>query len=303
MRIDTETGVYLTGGTGFIGEHLRNVLSERDVLVTLLVRNRTDVELRGNERVQRGDITDPTTLEIEGFDAVIHLAAKTNIEVALDHPSKTWAVNAEGTANILEETRTADVERFLYASSASVYGEPRSLPIDEDHPTDPLEPYGASKLAGEALVRSYGKAYDVSTVVARIFNAFGPSQPSHNVVPTIVSQALASDTIRLGNLSPSRDFIYVYDVVQGLLSLIEEGKSGEAYNIGRGDDISVERVAEMVAELVGNEIKVTSTTDRERDENIEITRHVADTTKTKSLGWTPEYDVERGLAETVEQFR
>lgn len=302
MRLDSDTCVYLTGGTGFVGSHLREALAKRGVSVTLLVREDRPVEVRGTERVQRGDVTVPETLTLADHDVVIHLAAQTSVDMAIKSPAQTWNVNADGTANILEGARKANVRRFLYASTASVYGPPTYLPIDESHPTNPVEPYGASKLAGDGLSRSYASSYDLETVVARVFNTFGPGQPDHNVIPAIVSQALTSNQVELGNLSPSRDFIYIDDVVAGLSSILCEGESGAAYNIGRGNSISVGDMAEMVVDIVGDDTEIVSATERQRSENVEIPNHVADISKISRLGWTPECDLREGIREMVNQL-
>lgn len=301
MNLDSGTTVFLTGGTGFVGSHLRSVLTDNDVPVTLLVREDKSVQTHKTEQVRRGDVTSPETLSFSGHDVVIHLAAQTSIEAAIEDPSATWNVNADGTLHVLEAAREASIDRFLYASTASVYGPPEYLPIDESHPTNPAEPYGASKLAGDGLVRSYASSYHLDTVVARIFNAFGPRQPTHNVVPAIVSQALDGERVELGNLSPARDFIYVRDVVDGLITILEEGDPGMAYNVGRGESVSVGEMAELVANEVNHDIDVVSTTDRQRSDDVEIPRHVADNSRLRQLGWEPSYDISEAIQETVKR--
>jgi nucleoside-diphosphate-sugar epimerase len=303
MRLDSETTVYLTGGTGYLGRHLRSALADRETDMTLLAREETTVEPYENERVSRGDLTDADTLDVTGHDVVVHLAAQTSIETSIEAPAQTWEVNADGTCNLLEATRNADTERFFYTSTASVYGSPESLPTTEAHPTNPREPYGAGKLAGEALARSYGTAYDLSTLVVRPFNTFGPGQPRHNVVPTMVTQALDGETIQLGNLSPSRDFIYVADVVSAFLTVLEDGAAGGVYNVGRGDYVSIGELARMVAELVDHDIDIVSETSKQRSGDVEIPRTVADISRLQSLGWAPEFDIKSGLEATIEAFR
>jgi len=294
--------VYLTGGTGFLGAHLRRILAEDDVEVTLLVRPGTLVAPRETESVVRGDVTDPETVSIDGHSACIHLAARTSVGGAIEAPRDTWDVDATGTLNVLEAARRADIDRFLYASTSSVYGKPTYLPIDESHPTNPREPYGASKIAGDRLVYSYYHTYGLPVVVGRLFNTFGPGQPSHNVVPAIVSQGLEDDEIELGNLSPSRDFLYVADTVRALRTLLTEGDAGDVYNVGSGEDVSIGDLAERVVSLLGGDIEVVSTADRRRDSGVEIPRHVADASKLRDLGWTPDYSLDDGLSETIDSF-
>jgi UDP-glucose 4-epimerase len=295
--------VYLTGGTGFLGSHFRAILDENDIEVTLLVRPGTSVTPRATESVDRGDVTDPETLSIAGHSTCVHLAARTSVGGAIDLPRDTWTTDATGTLNMLEAARGADVDRFLYASTSSVYGKPEYLPIDEGHPVNPREPYGASKLAGDRLAYSYYYSYDLPVVVGRLFNTFGPGQPDHNVVPAIVSQALEGKEIELGNLSPSRDFLYVADTVRALRTLVAEGEAGEVYNVGSGEDVSIGTLADRVVESASGEREVVSTTDRQRDGSVEIPRHVADASKLRALGWTRDYSLNDGLSETIDSFR
>jgi len=301
MHLNSNTPVYLTGGTGFIGLHLRSALADRQVPVTLLVREGRTVETRETEQIQHGDITTPESLLVEGHDIIVHLAAQTSIKAAVENPRSTWKTNADGTLNILEAAQQSKVSRFLYASTASVYGVPTHLPIDESHPVNPAEPYGASKLAGDGLTRSFNSCYDLDTVVARMFNTFGYRQPSHNVVSTIISQALTNKQVELGNLTSERDFIYIDDVVSGLTTILERGKAGTPYNVGCGEAVSIGEIAEMVVETVGRDVKVVSADIRQRSDDIEIPKHVADSSRLRDLGWKPRYDVRQGITETVDQ--
>ncbi|WP_101297060.1 NAD-dependent epimerase/dehydratase family protein [Halegenticoccus soli] len=292
--------VFVTGGTGFLGGHLRDALASEGLDVTLLVRPTTDVQVRPNESVRRGDVTAPENFELGNPDAIVHLAGQTSIETAIESPRTTWEINATGTLNLLEAARDADDARFVYASTASVYGPPEKLPISEDHPMYPAEPYGGSKAAADRLVHAYHRTYGLDTVTARIFNTFGPGQPTHNVVPAIIEQALTDETVELGNLSPSRDFLYVEDTVGALLTLLRSGERGEAYNVGRGEDTEIGELAGLILELIDRDVELVSTADRQRDEGVEIPRHVSDSSKLRSLGWSPDYDLEAGLKATID---
>lgn len=300
LRLD-DASIFLTGGTGFIGSHLRQHLAESGNTVTLLVRPDSAVNRKSNESVVRGDITDPDTFSVDGHDTIVHLAAQTSVEQAIDCPKRAWDVNATGTLHVLESARSVGIERFLYASTASVYGPPAQLPIEEDQAPNPVEPYGTSKLAGDQLVRTYHQAYGLSTVVVRLFNVFGPHQPMHNVIPTIIEQGLDDDTIELGNLTPTRDFIYVADAVSGLMTVLTKGEQGTAYNVARGREVQIVELAEMIVELLETSPTITSIPNRQRNEGVEIPRHVADTTRLRSLGWSPEYDLRHGLRRMIEE--
>lgn len=294
--------VFLTGGTGFVGTYIRQELAERGADVTLLVHDESNLETRDNESIVRGDLRHLDDVTIAA-DSVLHLGAKTDVRESIAEPTRTWAVNADGTLNLLELCRSEDVDRFCYVSTASVYGPPVELPVDEEHPLNPAEPYGASKLAGDRLTGAYDSAYDISTVIVRPFNLFGPGQPDYNVVPTIVKQALNGPRVELGNLSPERDFTYVEDAVSGILTVLEEGTSGEVYNLGRGETVSIRSLAEMITNQVNADISVVSVEERRRDDGVEIPKHVADASKLEGLGWKLRVSLEEGLNETIRAER
>jgi len=292
--------VFLTGGTGYLGSHLRRRLEVDGVSVVLFVRPETSVDTRPNESVVHGDVT--RQVEVTDAETVVHLAAQTSIEHAIEEPVSTWEVNATGTVNVLEAARTASVDRFLFASTASVYGPPESLPIDESHSLNPVEPYGASKLAADRMVRAYHRTYDLDAVIIRLFNTFGPAQPSHNVVPTIVTQALSGGPVELGNLSPSRDFLYVKDAVDAFVTVLKRGNTGEVYNVGSGEETTIRELARTAVDLVDSRIEIESRSNRQRDEDVETNRHVADTLKIADVGWSPDYGLKAGMQETIESF-
>lgn len=292
------SSVLLTGGTGFLGNHLREVLAEKNADVTVLVRPSSTIDTKDNEDELQGDISDDVRIDVSGQDFVIHLAAQTSVESSIREPNRTWDINATGTRNVLEACRGEEVRVFL-ASTASVYGTPSNLPISEEDPMNVQEPYGASKAAADLLAQSYHSSYGLDVTIARFFNVFGPGQPKHNVISTILRQALEGGPIELGNMSPSRDFIFVEDAISAVVTLIESGDPGVAYNVGRGEDVSIREITEMVTELVGDSLTVHSLDDIKRDDDIEIPRHVADTTRLRSLGWKPKYSVSEGLSETI----
>jgi len=298
----TTKSLFLTGGLGFVGTHIRQELAERDVDMTLLIRSESNVERYENESIVRGDLTHLSNISIAA-DSVLHLAARTNIKESIAEPTGTWEVNANGTLNLLELSRSEDVDRFCYVSTASVYGPPVNLPVDEGHILDPAEPYGASKLAGDRLAGSYNSAYNISTVIVRPFNLFGPRQPEYNVIPTIVKQALNTDRVELGNLSPERDFTFIDDAVSGILTVLEKGAGGEAYNLGQGEAVSIGTLVKMITERMNRDISVVSVEERQRDEGIEIPKHVADPSKLKALDWEPRIGLRPGLDEMIRYQR
>lgn len=293
--------VFLTGGTGFLGTHLRQELRERAADVTVLSTAPATVFTFEDETVVEGDLTDnPPT--IGEYDIVVHLAARTSVDASITDPKRTWEVNATGTLNMLERIRQDDIERLLLVSTASVYGAPKYLPIDEEHSMAPREPYGASKAAADRLTASYVHAYDTPAVIARPFNVFGPEQPRYNVVGEIIEQAQAGGQVELGNLSPNRDFSYVADVVGGLLRVLGDGTAGEAYNIGSGDSVSIRELAETIVSFFDRDIEIASVDAKRRQSSVEIEDHRADISKLAALGWSPEYSLRAGLRHTVEEW-
>lgn len=287
--------VYMTGGTGYLGSHLRKQLHKEDWSVTLLVRPGREVSPHSNESVTRGDVTDPASLDVSGHGSVLHLAARTDVDGAIAAPAETWSVNATGTLNVLEAARNADIERFLYTSTSRVYGPPETLPIDETHPTDPVDPYGASKLAGDRCTIAWDATYDLSTGVVRLFNSFGSGQPTTNVAALIADQIQSGGPVELRETAPERDFLYAPDVANGILTVLRRGESGEVYNVGRGSTVSVGELARRAIRVAGVDTRLIETGSGDREEGASIQKNVADSTKLQALGWEPSYSIEDGL--------
>lgn len=297
MKMDQWGPVYVTGGTGYLGHHLRQLLAEEDVSTTLLLRPGTETSLSSNESIRRGDLTDPNSLDFSGHEAVLHLAAQTDVEAAIDSPKETWEINATGTLHALEASREAGVNRFLYTSTSRVYGEPNHLPIAESHRTNPVDPYGASKLAGDRLVSSWNASYDMSTVVVRPFNSFGMHQPKSNVAAHIVDEIRSGGPVELRELSSERDFLYVPDVVTGILTALTKGEPGEVYNNGRGEAIPIGELAKLVVQVSEKDVTIVETGEQSREGGASIQKNFPDTQKLRSLGWAPRYSIQEGLRE------
>ncbi|ELZ39418.1 NAD-dependent epimerase/dehydratase family protein [Halorubrum tebenquichense] len=298
--------VLITGGTGFIGSHLVRELNTNNRRVTVLARERDATEHFSSD-VQSifGDVTFRNTLpSFEQFDAVFHLAGVVSVSGSIRNPQQTFSVNTTGTQNVLEQCRIDDVDHFVYLSSASIYGEPDRLPISEEHPIQPTHPYAATKAAGENLVQGYGAAYGIETTIIRAFTVYGPGQTEQNLIPTVIRQAQTKDRIQLGNMEPTRDFIHVSDLVRAveMLTTQEEPKY-EIYNVGSGQEHSVGEVVETILkELDKTELKVISEgTGRSRE--VEISRMVSDNSRIRDLGWSPKYDLEAGIVDTIRGIR
>jgi nucleoside-diphosphate-sugar epimerase len=289
--------VLITGARGFIGKYLVAELLRHGADVTGL----TIEGGNGGDRVNwvKGDITSPATIKgiCRDVDVVFHLAAISNVDASIRDPARTINTNTFGTANLLEEARTGGAKKFIYISSAHVYGVPQYVPVDEAHPTVPREAYAASKIASEQIVQAYANSYGIGYAILRPFNVFGAGQDTSFLIPGVISQALANGAIRVGNTDPTRDFLYVGDTVSGFLCVGDRGRG--VYNIGSGEERSIATVVEQIRDLIDRRVQITSDESRKRAGKVEIPRLCADVSRLKSLGWKPEVGFDEGLARTV----
>jgi nucleoside-diphosphate-sugar epimerase len=294
--------VFVTGATGFLGSHLVDRLTRYGAAVSVLVRGNPDriAKELGCLCVVQGDLSHP--FSIGDASTVFHLAAVSHVGRALEDPRQTFETNTAGTMTVLEAIRrSSSVERFVFVSTAHVYGTPRYVPIDEEHPLHAREPYAASKLAAETFVSAYGGAYGIPIAIARLFNTYGPRQNPDFVVPRIVKQALTQDTLTMGNLTPTRDFTFVDDVIEALLLLANA--SDGIYNVASGVEISIEMLVTRVAEILGKRLTVSSLRADRRSTGVEIERMWADIARIKALGWEPHVNLIDGLTKTIAWYR
>jgi len=299
--------VLVTGGAGFIGSHLIDKLLHEGFEVTALddfssgkienIRHHTGAS---NFRLIRGDIRNLGDVKkaVEDADAVFHLAAIVSVPLSVKNPSLVDDVNVRGTLNLLEASLDADVKRFIYASSCAVYGEASDLPIDEWHPTAPLSPYAASKLAAEHHCRVFHKDYGLETVCLRCFNAYGPRQkkgPYGGVITQFISRIKqGKPPVIYGDGNQTRDFVYINDVAEASeLALHKRGAVGEVFNIGTGKATTINQLAQILTKLVGKPgLKTVYTNPRPGD----IKHSQANITKAQTiLGYTPKISLEQGL--------
>jgi len=287
----------ITGARGFIGRYLVAQLLRQGAEVTGLT---IDAGPAGDGvRWVKADITDPATVRgsCEDVDVIFHLAAISNVDASIRDPVRTITTNAFGTANLLEEARRSGAQKFVYISSAHVYGVPEYVPVDEAHRLVPREPYAASKIASENLVQAYANAYGMGFAILRPFNVFGAGQDPSFFIPGVISQALKHGVIRVGNTEPTRDFLYVDDCVSGFLRVGDRGTG--IYNIGSGEERSIASVVEKVRGAIDPGIAVESDERRKRAGAVEIPRLCADVSRLKALGWEPAVGFDEGLARTI----
>jgi dTDP-glucose 4,6-dehydratase len=309
----SERKVLVTGAGGFIGSHLVERLLELGARVTAFLRynSRNDTgflallsERQKEINVVFGDIRDLAAVRsaTQTNEVVFHLAALVGIPYSFVHPEEVVAVNTMGTLNVVTAGRESGVRRIIVASTSEVYGTAQYVPIDEKHPKQPQSPYSASKIAGDAIALSYHVSFGLPVTIVRPFNTFGPRQSDRAIIPTIISQALTKREIVLGNMSPTRDFTFVTDTVEGFLRAGESEKAvGAEINLGTGQEISIGELAKVIGNLLGRDVIVRQAEERMRPPSSEVQRLLSNNQKARELlGWKPQTSLVQGLNETVE---
>ena len=313
--------VLITGADGFIGSHLTEALVKAgfDVRAFVLYNSfnswgwldECDEEVKGKFEVFTGDIRDPNGVRqaMSGCDLVLHLAALIAIPFSYHSPDTYVDVNIKGTLNVLQAARELGVARVIHTSTSEVYGSAKFVPITEDHPLQGQSPYSATKIGADQLALSFYASFGLPVVIVRPFNTYGPRQSARAVIPTIITQITQGDRkIRLGAVSPTRDFNFVTDTVSGFISALQSDKGcGEVINFGSNFEVSVGKTAELIGQVMGVDIEILTDNARFRPADSEVERLWADNAKARELfGWFPEYGGEdglrRGLTKTAEWF-
>jgi NAD dependent epimerase/dehydratase len=306
--------VAVTGAGGFIGGHV----------VERLVRDgaRVRAMCRYNSRNERGtlDWLEPNVVAevevvlgelrdlesvagaIEGSEVVLHLGAQIAIPYSYVNPRDFLEVNVLGTLNVAQAALRHGVQRIVHTSTSEVYGTAQSIPITEVHPLEPQSPYAASKVAADKLMDSYHRSFDLPVCVLRPFNTYGPRQSARAIIPTIISQALAGSTLRLGSLHPRRDLTYVEDTAAAFVAAAtSEGAVGRTVQLGTNHDVSVGDLVDMVGDILGRELTVETDPARLRPDKSEVERLISGPLLARELlGWEPTVDLREGLARTIE---
>jgi len=314
--------VLITGADGFIGSHLTERLVEQGYDVRAFVfynsfnswgwLDHSPEKVKKSIEIFSGDIRDPHGVRaaMKECSAVLHLAALIGIPYSYHSPDTYIDTNIKGTLNVLQAARELEVRRVIHTSTSEVYGTARFVPITETHPLQGQSPYSATKIAADQLAYSFYASFGLPVVIARPFNTYGPRQSARAVIPTIITQiANGQRQIKLGAVSPTRDFNFVQDTVAGFIAALNSEKGlGEVVNFGSNFEISIGDTARLIAEAMNTEIEIVTDEARLRPENSEVERLWADTTKAKQLfGWQPAYGgregFKRGLAETAEWFQ
>lgn len=289
--------VLVTGGAGFIGSHLVDALSPcNDVRVLDDFSTGDWSYVPEDVTVIDGDVSDPMALQraARGVDVIFHHAALVSVSQSVDTPRRSNQTNLDASLLVLEQARQEDA-RVVTASSAAVYGHPSELPVSEAAPTEPTSPYGVQKLAVDQYTRLYAELYDIPTVALRYFNVYGPRQqgPYSGVISTFLEQATAGEPITInGDGEQTRDFVHVSDVVQANLQAATTQETGEAYNVGTGEQTSIRKLAETIRDVTGSSSSIVHREPRSGD----IRHSAADTAKADQL---LEFEAQVGLSSGI----
>jgi NAD dependent epimerase/dehydratase len=306
--------VLVTGADGFIGSHLTEMLLAEGYKVKALSYYNSfnywgwlDDIKHPNLEVITGDVRDPHFCKhiTQGIDTIFHLAALIAIPYSYTAPDSYVDTNVKGTLNICQAAKENGVKKVIVTSTSEVYGTARYVPIDEKHPKQPQSPYSASKIGADMMAMSFYNAFSLPVVIARPFNTYGPRQSARAIIPTIISQiANGKREIKLGDLSPTRDFNFVKDTCRGFMALANCDKAvGEEVNIASNYEISMRDTLELIAKLMNADVQFIEDAQRLRPQNSEVFRLWGDNTKIKSLtDFAPAYSIEDGLKETIAWF-
>lgn len=309
--------ILITGADGFIGSHLvEEAVKEGKKVKAFVYYNSFNSwgwldslskDILSEIEVFTGDIRDPNGVRnaVESVEEIFHLAALIAIPFSYHSPDSYVDTNIKGTLNILQAAREKEVNRILITSTSEVYGTAQYVPIDEKHPFQGQSPYSATKIGADRLAESFYRSFDMPITIVRPFNTYGPRQSARAIIPTIITQLLTGkEEIKLGSLTPTRDFNYVKDTVSGFLEIAKSKKTiGEEINIATQQEISMKELAEELIKQINPNAKIICDKDRLRPEKSEVNRLLGSNQKILQLtNWKMKYNLESGLKETIEFF-
>jgi dTDP-glucose 4,6-dehydratase len=307
--------VLVTGAGGFIASHLVERLGLDGAKVRAFVRYNAradagllrfiDPQIYSELEVVQGDLRDVEAVRAaaQEIDIIFHLGALIAIPYSYEHLREVVETNVIGTLNVLLAAREMHVKRIIQTSTSEVYGTARYAPIDEKHPLQAQSPYAASKIGADKISESLYHSFNLPVVTLRPFNTYGPRQSARAIIPTIITQALTRDEVRLGSLDPVRDFTFVSDTVNGFIRAASAAENvlGEEVNLGTGEMISIGELAETIFELLGKKPKIISDAQRLRPPNSEVFKLQSNNAKAhEQIGWSPQIPLQEGLQRTIE---
>lgn len=307
--------ILVTGGCGFIGSHLVEMLQTLGSKVRVFARytssgslgNLSFIDKKGLEIIY-GDLRNPFIVNkaMEGIDVVFHLASLISIPYSYTNPNEYFDVNVKSILNILKAAHELSTELIIHTSTSEVFGTARYIPIDEKHPLKAQSPYSASKIAADKVVESFYLSYDMPIITIRPFNTFGPRQSTRAVIPSIILQLINDSTLFLGDLTPTRDFLYVKDTVNGFITAANNSIKliGRDFNIGTGFEITIRNLVELIGEILDTKPVLKTDKKKLRPEKSEVHRLCCDARSFNSnTGWEPKYTLKQGLEETIHFFK
>tara|TARA_B100000795_G_scaffold261245_1_gene237844 strand:- start:2382 stop:3359 length:978 start_codon:yes stop_codon:yes gene_type:complete len=305
--------ILVTGADGFIGSHLTEMLVAKGYNVKALSQYNSfnnwgwleNINCKNRIEVFTGDIRDPFYCKhiTKDIDIIFHLAALIAIPYSYIAPASYVDTNIQGTLNICQAAKENGNIRVIHTSTSEVYGTAQYVPIDEEHPLQPQSPYSATKIAADAMAMSFYNSFELPVTIARPFNTYGPRQSARAVIPTVITQiANGAKELKLGDLSPTRDFNYVEDTCRGFIAIAEESKTiGQTINIGSNFEISISDTLDLIKELMGSNINLVTDKQRIRPNSSEVFRLWCDNTKIEKLtGFKPQIDIREGLQKTID---
>lgn len=313
-----ENRVLVTGADGFIGSHLVELLVEKGFKVRAFTfynsfntwgwLDTLSKDIMESVEIFAGDIRDPNGVRkaMQGCQAIFHLAALIAIPFSYHSPDAYVDTNVKGTLNVLQAARDLETERVLVTSTSEVYGTAQYVPIDERHPFQGQSPYSATKIGADRLAESFYRSFELPVTIVRPFNTYGPRQSARAVIPTIITQLLAGKTeIKLGSVTPTRDFNFVKDTANGFYEIFRAEKTvGEEINIASQKEISIGQLAEEIICQINPAAQIVCDEERLRPEKSEVNRLLGSNEKIRRLTeWVPQYTLAQGLTETIAFFR
>ena len=305
--------VLITGADGFIGSHLTEMLVSQGYKVKALSQYNSfnswgwleSINCKKDVEIITGDIRDPHYCKIitKDVDIIFHLAALIGIPFSYVAPDSYVETNIKGTLNICQAAKENGISRLIHTSTSEVYGTAQYVPIDEKHPLQPQSPYSASKIAADSMAMSFYNSFNLPVTIARPFNTYGPRQSARAIIPTIITQiASGKKEIKLGDVSPTRDFNYVEDCCRAFIMLAENDKTiGETFNIGSNKEISISDTFKLIKELMSSDVTFVNDQQRNRPKKSEVYRLWCDNNKiNKLVGYKPQIIIQDGLKKTIE---
>lgn len=314
--------ILVTGADGFIGSHLTEKLVQKGFQVKAFTYynsfnswgwlDHTSENIKQSIEIFSGDIRDPfgVATAVKDCDVIFHLAALIAIPYSYHSPATYIDTNVKGTLNIVQAARDHDIEKVVHTSTSEVYGTAQFVPITETHPLQGQSPYSASKIGADQIAWSFFTSFDLPVATIRPFNTYGPRQSLRAVIPTLITQmATNEETVKLGSLSPTRDFNFVDDITEAFIKIAESDKTvGETINAGSNYEVSINDTAQIIAQLMNKKIEIVTEDERIRPGKSEVNRLWADNSKIKKLtDWTPQYAAidgfKKGLQKCIEWYQ